>query len=104
MTPSRERTMGKAILGDPLLVEALEAFGYDEDTGKLSTTVRYLLLRLLKDWQWLTRTPEDGLTAGPRLQAFRHRRAPQDEHLAAVVPLVRRTPAPVATEFPSRSA
>lgn len=73
-TPSRERSLGREILSDPLLAEALAAFAAT-DRRTIPNATDFLLHRVLLEWKWLDWTP-DGYVAGEHLLAFRQREEP----------------------------
>ncbi len=86
-TASRERTLGRTILGNDLLREALEAFA-EADRRTVPNAVGFLLHRVLLQGGWLVMTPA-GYVPGPHLLSFRERSTPCGAELARVVPLAR---------------
>jgi len=86
-TPSRERTLGRAILGDELLLEALEAFAQDE-SRTVPNGVEFLLHRVLADWGWLGYVPDTGYVPGPHLEAHRRLTDPEYAALGPLAPVV----------------
>ncbi|MBP7676972.1 MAG: hypothetical protein KBB14_11660 [Thermoanaerobaculia bacterium] len=86
-TPSRERAIGREVLSDPLLAEALAAFADTEDR-KIPNAVGFLLRRVLKEWGWLAFVSGD-YAAGAHLLDHRRQKAPDAPTLARVVPLER---------------
>lgn len=73
-TPSRERTVGGAVLSDPLLAEALAAFA-DGDSRSLGNAAHYAMSLGLRDLGFVTFA--EGWAAGPRLEAYRRRGEPE---------------------------
>ncbi len=94
-TPSRERTIGRTVLADPLLAEALEAFA-EKDDRNIPNAVDFLLHRVLLEWGWLAHFPARGYIAGPHLEAHRHRDDPEEAG-GIVVPFLPRQAAGVRT-------
>jgi hypothetical protein len=88
MTPSRERTIGRAIVADPLVAKALAAFAASDDRT-VPDAACTIVRRALVGAGWLVRAPGRGHLAGPRLEAHRRAAAPDSEDLAPVVPMVR---------------
>lgn len=76
-TPSRERAIGKAVLADPLLAEALAAFAETDDRS-IPNAADFLLHRVLLEWRWLAFSPASGYVPGPHLLARRHRGDPEE--------------------------
>ncbi len=89
MSACRERLLGKAILGDELLAEALEAFNARDHREGVPRSARFLLKRVLLAWGWLAMAPEGGYVAGAHLLDYRRSLLPDARELAPVVPLVR---------------
>lgn len=71
---SRERAIGRAILADPLLAEALAAFA-DADTRSLGGAVHYVMTLGLRDLGFVSFAKT--WAAGPRLEAYRRRDEPE---------------------------
>ena len=84
-TPSRERTVGGAVLSDPLLAEALAAFA-DGDTRSLGSAAHYAMTLGLRDLGFVCYTTGSGWTAGPRLEEYRRRDEP--EPMGLLVPFL----------------
>ncbi len=82
-TPSRERTVGGAVLSDPLLAEALAAFA-DADTRSLGGAVHYVMTLGLRDLGFVSFA--NTWAAGPRLEAYRRRDEP--EPMGLLVPFL----------------
>lgn len=73
---SRERAIGRAILADPLLAEALAAFA-DADTRALGNAAHHAMTLGLRDLGFVCYTTGSGWTAGPRLEEYRRRDEPE---------------------------
>lgn len=85
--PSRERSIGRKLLADPLLAEAIEAFAQADDR-RVPNAVDFLLRRILEQWGWLAFASGD-YVAGHQLLEHRRQQAPDAPSLARVIPLVR---------------
>jgi hypothetical protein len=94
MTPSRERTIGRKILADPILREALERYA-EADCRTVPDAACTIVRRALVAAGWLARLPGRGLAAGVLLEEHRRASVPDSADLAVVVPMVRPTRAGV---------
>ncbi len=82
---SRERAIGRAILADPLLAEALAAFA-DADSRSLGKAAHYVMTLGLRDLGFVCYTAGSGWAAGPRLEEYRRRNEP--ETMGILVPFL----------------
>lgn len=73
---SRERALGKVILSDPVLAEALAALA-DDEHRLLQNALWYVATLGLRDAGYVSYSSGTGWVAGPRLEGYRRRDDPE---------------------------